>query len=95
MVSMAVGGDWGAVILKTTNGMWKPGYNNNNPVDMTKEVSMIFYIEKELNKPTVELFKEWAAVSFRKQRRSQQQTQRIRIANLWLLLRIQWLYNTM
>lgn len=53
-------------VLKTTIGMWKPGYNNNNPVDMTKEVSMIFYIEKELKKPTVELFKEWAAVSFRK-----------------------------
>lgn len=29
-------------VLKTTNGMWKPGYNNNEPVAMDKEVSLIF-----------------------------------------------------
>lgn len=29
-------------ILKTTEGMWNPGYNNNKPVAMEKEVSMMF-----------------------------------------------------
>lgn len=46
-------------ILKTTNGMWKPGYNNNQPVDMTKEVSIRFYPEWQV-KPADELFTKWA-----------------------------------
>lgn len=25
-------------VIKTTNGMWKPGYNNGSPVAMTKEI---------------------------------------------------------
>lgn len=29
-------------VLKMTAGMWKPGYNNNEPVAMVKEVSMVF-----------------------------------------------------
>jgi hypothetical protein len=28
--------------LQSTDGMWKPGYNNNIPVDMTKEVAITF-----------------------------------------------------
>lgn len=30
--------------LKTTDGMWKPGYNNENVVPMEKEFSMVFKI---------------------------------------------------
>lgn len=33
-------------VLKTTNGMWNPGYNNGEPVAMQKEVSMIFKIDE-------------------------------------------------
>ena len=29
-------------VLGTTSGMWKPGLNNEKPVDMEKEVSMMF-----------------------------------------------------
>lgn len=29
-------------VLKTTDGMWKPGYLNGSPVDMQKEVSIVF-----------------------------------------------------
>ena len=32
-------------VLQTTNGMWFPGYNNNEPVAMEKEVSIVFKIE--------------------------------------------------
>jgi len=32
-------------VLKTTNGMWVPGFNNSNPVAMEKEVSVVFKIE--------------------------------------------------
>lgn len=31
--------------LQTTDGMWKPGYNNNIPIDMTKEVAITFQKE--------------------------------------------------
>ncbi len=33
-------------VLKTTNGMWKPGYNNGVPVAMEKEVSLAFCVNK-------------------------------------------------
>ena len=29
----------------TTNGMWKPGNNNGNPVAMEKEISLVFRLE--------------------------------------------------
>ncbi|MCY1633289.1 energy transducer TonB [Marinifilum sp. D737] len=32
-------------VLKKTDGMWKPGYNNTIPVAMTKEVAIAFRIE--------------------------------------------------
>ena len=31
--------------LMTTNGMWKPGNNNGNPVAMEKEISLVFRLE--------------------------------------------------
>jgi len=31
-------------VLKTTNGMWKPGFNDQNAVTMEKEVAMVFKI---------------------------------------------------
>jgi len=31
-------------VLKTTNGMWVPGYNNGNPVEMEKEISIVFQV---------------------------------------------------
>ncbi len=52
-------------VLKTTNGMWKPGYNNNQQVDMTKEVSMMFCL-RELDKPVGEIFTGWASASYTK-----------------------------
>ena len=29
-------------VLKTTDGMWKPGYSNGEPIAMNKEVSLLF-----------------------------------------------------
>ncbi len=52
-------------VLKTTDGMWKPGYNNNQPIAMPKEVSMMFYPEEQ-KKPVVEIFTEFATASFGK-----------------------------
>lgn len=50
--------------LKNTNGMWLPGYNNGNPVDMPKEVSMVFCMENGSNKSTHEIFTEKATSYF-------------------------------
>ena len=33
-------------VLKTTTGMWNPGYNNGAPVAMGKEVSMVFCVDE-------------------------------------------------
>lgn len=51
--------------LKTTDGMWKPGYNNNQKVDMTKEVSLMFCIRK-MEKPVREIFTDRATLSYNK-----------------------------
>jgi hypothetical protein len=51
-------------VLQTTDGMWKPGYNNNEPIAMTKEISMMFYPDDFSNKPVSEIFKEKATDSF-------------------------------
>lgn len=32
-------------VLKSTNGMWKPGLNNDAPTAMSKEVSMVFSVD--------------------------------------------------
>ncbi len=50
--------------LKATNGMWLPGYNNGKPVDMTKELSMVFCLERKSSESIKELFKEKAANYF-------------------------------
>jgi hypothetical protein len=52
-------------VLQTTDGMWKPGYNNNEPIAMTREVSMMFYQEKP-EKPVTEIFTELATASYAK-----------------------------
>lgn len=52
-------------VLQTTNGMWKPGYNNNQPVAMPQEVSMMFCREEQ-EKSVTEIFTEYATVSFGK-----------------------------
>jgi hypothetical protein len=51
-------------VLKGTSGMWLPGYNNGKPVDMTKEVSLAFYINDLSKKPAEQIFKEKATSSF-------------------------------
>lgn len=33
-------------VLKSTDGMWKPGYNNDTPVAMRKEISIVFRMER-------------------------------------------------
>ena len=41
-------------LLKTTDGMWKPGMNNGKPYEMDKEVSMMFVAslaDKDMNAP--------------------------------------------
>ena len=43
-------------ILKNTEGMWIPGYSNNVPVEMTKEVSMAFYPAGNSSKSVNEIF---------------------------------------
>lgn len=52
-------------VIKTTEGMWKPGFNNGNPVQMEKEVSMMFVADCEwcVNKP-IEYFKKQAKAYF-------------------------------
>jgi TonB family protein len=50
--------------LQQTKGMWIPGFNNNEPVEMTKEVSMVFYLDDGTSKPTHEIFSEKATEYF-------------------------------
>ena len=52
-------------VLKTTNGMWKPGFNNEHPVDMTQEVSIAFYNDEQAQEAE-KLFVKWATSSFNK-----------------------------
>jgi tetratricopeptide (TPR) repeat protein len=46
--------------LTQTNGMWLPGYNNGKPVDMTKEVSVAFCLDKVPTKSVHHIFSEKA-----------------------------------
>ena len=46
--------------LKNTSGMWFPGYNNGKPVEMTKEVSLVFCLDNISSKSTHEIFSEKA-----------------------------------
>lgn len=51
-------------LLKTTNGMWIPGFNNNVPAEMTKEVSVAFYAGNTSSESVVEIFTEKATRHF-------------------------------
>lgn len=48
-------------ILKTTAGMWKPGFNNEKPEDMESEVSMMFVASSKNKKFPKEYFKKRAS----------------------------------
>jgi hypothetical protein len=50
--------------LLQTNGMWLPGYNNGKPVDMTKEVSVTFCLDKVSSKSVHQIFSEKATRYF-------------------------------
>jgi TonB family protein len=52
-------------VIKTTEGMWKPGSNNGKPVQMEKEVSMMFVADNIwcANKP-IEYFTKLAKAYF-------------------------------
>lgn len=39
-------------VLKLTDGMWKPGYNNTTPTEMEHEVSMVFSYQDEIDVQT-------------------------------------------
>ncbi|HSH19882.1 MAG TPA: hypothetical protein VLA03_05495 [Draconibacterium sp.] len=51
-------------VLRTTKGMWIPGYSNNLPVEMTKEVSMAFYPAEYSSKSVTEIFTQKATRYF-------------------------------
>ena len=51
-------------ILESTNGMWIPGFNNNVPAEMTKEVSVVFYAGNSTSKSVAEIFTEKATRCF-------------------------------
>jgi hypothetical protein len=51
-------------VLETTSGMWSPGYNNGNPVEMEKEISMIFFVPYNKFRTVNEMFKERATKYF-------------------------------
>ena len=51
-------------VLKKTDGMWLPGYNNGKPVDMTKEVSLVFCLEKKNSESITDMFTKKAANFF-------------------------------
>ena len=47
-------------VLETTNGMWIPGFNNNVPAEMTKEVALAFCTKSNSSKSVTEIFTEKA-----------------------------------
>jgi TonB family protein len=53
-------------VLKRTNGMWNPGYNNGEPVAMQKEVSMVFNLGEYKNRTVKEKFTAIATSFFTK-----------------------------
>lgn len=55
-----------ARVLKTTNGMWQPALKNGKPVDMEREVSMVFQIDGFKNGVNENLFREQATFLFKK-----------------------------
>lgn len=53
-------------VLNTTNGMWQPGLKNGEPVDMEREIAMVFQISGFKNGTNENLFKEQATALFNK-----------------------------
>lgn len=53
-------------VLKTTDGMWQPGLKNGKPVDMEREIAMVFQIDGFKNGSNENLFKEQAIALFNK-----------------------------
>lgn len=53
-------------VLKTTDGMWQPGLKNGEPVDMEREIAMVFQINGFKNGTNENLFKEQATALFNK-----------------------------
>ncbi len=53
-------------VLKTTQGMWEPGLKNGNPVEMEKEISMVFQIDGFKNGTNENIFKEQATALYKK-----------------------------
>jgi TonB family protein len=53
-------------VLKTTQGMWEPGLKNGKPVEMEREISMVFQIDGFKNGTNENIFKEQASSLFNK-----------------------------
>ena len=52
-------------VLLTTNGMWKPGLNNDEPVEMPKELVVVFAYSGSSDETIQQLFKERAITCFK------------------------------
>jgi TonB family protein len=52
--------------LKNTGGMWQPALKNGNPVDMEKEIALVFQIDGFKNGSGRSLFQEQAKVLYHK-----------------------------
>jgi tetratricopeptide (TPR) repeat protein len=53
-------------VLKTTNGMWKPGYINGEPSSIEREVSVLFAVGEPSNREVIEHFTHCATSCFKK-----------------------------
>lgn len=53
-------------VLKTTQGMWEPGLKNGKPIEMEREISMVFQIDGFKNGTNEEIFKEQATALYNK-----------------------------
>lgn len=53
-------------VLKSTSGEWNPGYNNGKPVEMEKEVSMLFVANREWTNNPKDYFMKIAQNQFSK-----------------------------
>ena len=53
------------LVLESTNGMWKPGYNNGKPVDMEKEFAMAIKIGVSEDQALMKDFKKIAKCDFK------------------------------
>jgi TonB family protein len=53
-------------VLKTTQGMWEPGLKNGKPVEMEREISMVFQIDGFKNGTNENIFKEQVTALYKK-----------------------------